>query len=535
MKIQKLPVNRAEEIKGRYSLSTLCAKVLASKQLADKEIDALFQPPVLADPFSATGMKDVIERITQAKEKQEKVMVCGDYDADGICATTILVDTLRRYGLSCGFYIPNRFKEGYGLSVATVVKAAEKGYKLLITVDNGVKALDALKKASELQVDVIVTDHHAMEEELPCLYLLHPFLMGERFETLSGAGVALKLSNALLGSEVKEHVVLACVAAIADVMPLKQETRDIVRLGITYLKQGFCQPIQQLANDRNPNWDEMVIAFQIVPKLNATGRLADMVNVNNTVKYLLMDDVRQIQPVSKQITVLNDQRKVMSEKMVALAKTLIHPEYSFQLLFHETFHEGMAGLVAGKLSEELQLPVMVAAQNDTHFKGSIRSLGLLDLTSFFDECHILDSYGGHKAAAGIGFHMEKKQQVQDYVNSKMQDYVFQNEICYDVIEADLQDLSFAQVQSLSQLMPFGQGFEEPLFYIPDVAIKECKALGKGLHTKWVINENCEAMMFSSKDYYDKLHDKKYVTFIGNLRINSFMGKKKVNIFVTDAF
>ena len=187
---------------------------------------------------------------------------------------------------------------------------------------------------------------------------------------------------------------LACVAAIADVMPLRQETRAIVQLGLQYLRQGICQPIQLLANDRYPKWDETLIAFQIVPKLNTTGRLADIANANNTVRYLLSTNLEQLQHMAKQIRKLNDRRKTMSDDMVKVARTLVRPEYRFQLLFHDSFHEGMAGLVAGKLSEELQLPVMVAAQREQMFKGSIRSLDLLDLTTFFDACRpSLSAYG----------------------------------------------------------------------------------------------------------------------------------------------
>ena len=147
-----------------------------------------------------------------------------------------------------------------------------------------------------------------MEEELDCLYLLHPFHMGDAFSTLSGAGVALEISRALL-PEIKEHVVLACVAAIADVMELRKETRAIVKLGIQYLKQGVCKPIQMLAKDRYPQWDEVLIAYQIVPKLNVIGRLADMANANNAVRYLLLTDYEEIQKVSHQITDLNEKRK----------------------------------------------------------------------------------------------------------------------------------------------------------------------------------------------------------------------------------
>lgn len=535
MQIKKLQSERSKQIQDTFQLTSLCARVLAAKELTDEQITELLKKPQLADPFSAKGMQEVAQRIYQAKQNKEQVMVCGDYDADGICSTAILVDALRRYGIQAGFYIPNRFAEGYGLQKHTVQQAHEKGYRLLITVDNGVKALDALQEAKNRGVDVIVTDHHSMDEEFPCLYLLHPVCMGEQFETLSGAGVALELSRALLG-EVKEHVVLACVAAIADVMPLRKETRAIVQLGLQYLRQGVCQPIQLLANDRYPKWDETLIAFQIVPKLNTTGRLADLANANNTVRYLLSTKMEQIQHMAKQIRELNDRRKTMSDDMVKVARTLVRPEYRFQLLFHDSFHEGMAGLVAGKLSEELQLPVMVAAQREQMFKGSIRSLDLLDLTTFFNDLRpSLSAYGGHRAAAGIGFPYENKQIIQDYVNTRMEHIRFQQESCYEVIPIRVQEASLQEVESLSVLAPFGCGFEEPLFYLEEAAVKSCRLLGNGEHAKWTLNDSFEAMYFRCGSTYERLHEKNNVNFIGNLRINSFMGRKKVNIFVTEAF
>ena len=535
MKINILQTERVEELMENFQLSSLCARVLASKRLDDEEIEELLRAPQLADPFTAKGMKEVADRLYQAKVKQEKVLVCGDYDADGICSTAILVDALKRYGINCGFYIPNRFKEGYGLQKHTVTMAADKGYSLLVTVDNGVKAFEALEEAMARDLDIIVTDHHSMEEPVPCTMLLHPFEMGERFDTLSGAGVALEISRALLG-EIKEHVVLACVAAIADVMPLRKETRDIVKLGISYLKQGICQPIQQLAKDRYPQWDEQLIAFQVVPKINTTGRLADMVNANNTVRYLMLDNKEEIQRVGKQIQDLNERRKVMSNEMVETAKSLIHPEYPFQLLFHDSFHEGMAGLVAGKLSEELQRPVMVVAQRESMYKGSIRSNGMLDLTTFFDDCKPeLSAYGGHKAAAGIGFSNEKKQVIQDYVNGKMAHIEIETEHNYDVIQGSMDDLRVREIESLSRLAPFGCGFEEPLFYFPQMEVQSLKKLSDGLHAKWTIHDQCEAMYFNCSRKMEELEHKNRLDFIGNLRINSFMGRKKVNIFVTEAF
>ena len=308
-----------------------------------------------------------------------------------------------------------------------------------------------------------------------------------------------------------------------------------MKLGLSYLKQGICPPIRFLAKERYPKWDEMLIAYQIVPKLNVTGRLADMVNVNNTVKYLLSTSMEEIQHVAKQINDLNEKRKVMSDDMLLKAKTLVHEEYRFQLLFDDSFHEGMAGLVAGKLAEELQMPVMVAARNQDHFKGSIRSQGLLDLTTFFDECKpSLVSYGGHKAAAGIGFSYDKKQVIQDYVNSRMEQVVFDNDSSYDVIAVERSEITIAEVESLQLLAPFGEGFEEPLFLLEKQKVQDCRSLSKGAHTKWILSDDLEAMQFQSRDW-EFYNPEATLNFIGNLRINSFMGRKKVNIYVSKAY
>lgn len=536
MKITLQDVSNTEELQQTLSLSHLCAKVLASKQLDYPQISEILSAPVLQDPMNAIHMKEVVDRIHQAKKGKEKVLVCGDYDADGICATTILFDALQRYGITCGFYIPDRFKQGYGLHPDTVKMADEKGYHLLITVDNGVKAFEALKEAKLRGLDVIVTDHHDMkEEDIDAQVVLHPFTMGEEFQYLSGAGVAMEISRALLG-DIKEHIVLACIAAIADVMPLKKETRDIVRLGISYLRKGECKPIQALANDRYPKWDETMIAFQIVPKLNVMGRLADMVNVNNMVRYLLLRKADEIQRVSTQIHQLNDHRKKMSSEMIETAKTLVHPEYNFQMLYHDSFHEGIVGLVAGKLAEEYRQPVMVLSKHDQQLKGSIRSQGYLDLTTFFDGCmDALSSYGGHKAAAGIGFTLDNKQSVQDYMNEHAKDCICEAEEDYAVISADVKEFSIQEVESLKALAPFGQGFEEPLFYLEDVKIEQIKPMGKGEHVKWVIHDTMEAVLFHDALAYERFMEKKRMNFIGTISINHFMGKKKVNLFVKEAF
>lgn len=534
MKLNELSTDRKDEIQTNYSVGSLCAKVFAAMKADDEMIQDILSDDSLANPFDANGLKEVIERIQYAKEHNEKVLVCGDYDADGICATTILYDTLQRYGIDCGFYIPNRFREGYGLHAQTVTMAQEKDYRLLITVDNGVKAIEALKTAMNAEIDVIVTDHHTMDEDIPCTMLLHPLHMGEDYQNLCGAGVALQISLALL-EEVKEHVVLACVASIGDVMPLRKQTRKIVKRGLRYLKEGINIPIQLLSNDAYPTWDERMIAFQVVPKLNTTGRLADIANANNAVRYLLMKERASMIAFVKQINELNNKRRTMSSKMSDQARSLVREDAQFQVLYQEDFHEGMVGLAAGKLSNELRQPVLVLAGESGILKGSIRSYGNIDLRDFFDDCKdLLLAYGGHKAAAGISFAKENLTKIQTYINDKMKEYPQQSEEeSVDVIRCHMDELSVDEVVQLQLLAPFGEGFRKPVFYIDDYEVTNIKQLSNQKHIKWESLQNVDALYFNAKEVYARYKDEKQLSFLGSLSINHFRNETKVNIFVDE--
>ncbi len=450
----------------------------------------------------------------------------------GICATTILYRALLNLKLKCGYYIPNRFNEGYGLHVETVEKAYQKGYSLIITVDNGVKAFEGLKKAKELGIDVIVSDHHDYDEKVDCSCFLHSFEMGEDYKYYSGAAIALSIARALKVAT-KDDVVLACIALLADVMQLKKETRVIVKYGIKYLNEGCCLPIQCLPLQKIKVWNEEVIAFQVIPKINCMGRLADRSNVNTMVRYLLCNDYATINDFAKQVAKLNDDRKLLSNEMYQKAKSLVKDEYGFQLLFDDSFHEGIVGLVANRLCQEYQKPVMVASVHQNCFKGSIRSDGSIDLRNFFDDFKDnLEAYGGHEKAAGISITIDNKQKIQDYVNSKMINGNYHYVASYDVIDLDINKLSIEDVMSLDELRPYGEGFSEPLFIFRNVEVKTCKAMGQNAHTKWNINNQIEAILFNSKAFLDHRDDAKY-TFIGNISINEFRGVKKISIKVKE--
>lgn len=525
MNIKYLNTNKYEYIKNRFHVSDLCAKVLASKQLNDKEIEEILYSKKTLRDLNLSFLNPVIEKLQYAKMRNQKVLICGDYDCDGICATSIMYDALVKYGIKSGFYIPNRFNEGYGLHVNTVQLAIQKGYDIIFTVDNGVKAHDALKLAKENNIFVILTDHHAYDEkELIYDLFIHPNTMEEEFHYMCGAGVALLISRALIGHYDK-HLILACIATIGDIVPLLNVNRMIVKEGLSLLNINSYLQIQKLAND-NKKWDAKKIAFQIVPKLNCVGRLADIANVNNVVRYLCSKDPIMINDMARQLNELNEKRKRISAKMSEKATALID-DSCFQILVDESFHEGMNGIVASKLSNTFRKPVMVLSKQKEILKGSIRS-NTIDLRDFFDSIkEKLISYGGHKEAAGISFAYDDLPKIKEYVLKKCEDYNIEDEI--EVLYVHKKEINEESITSLNILEPFGAGFEYPLFYIED-NIQEVTTLSRNAHLK-LKSDSISYLYFNhgnDSKYYSK--NNKY-GFIGKVEINEFFQHKSLNVIV----
>lgn len=527
MKINILPITDAQHIQELYHLPHLSAKVLASKQLTKEELHDVMSEPILMQPSIIESLHPIIQRLEIAKKKHEKVLICGDYDADGILSTTILYDALNKYGITCGYYIPNRLKEGYGLKEHTIIQAKEKGYTLCITVDNGVKALDALTRAKQEDIDVIVTDHHHIEQEVPCFALLHPNNMPDICQDFCGAAVALQISRALIG-ECKEHVVFTAVALIGDVMNMRHEARKIVKLGIQYLNEKRCKPIQVLAKDTT-SWDSKTIAFEVVPKLNAVGRLADYANVNTIVKYLLLNETSEILEVAKKISDLTVLRKKISDQIMVDVVRKIDTSHSFQIMYGTSYHEGVVGLVAAHISEKTQMPTMVLVEDDGILKGSIRSTNV-DLTSFFEHLPFpLLAYGGHKAAAGIRFYKSDLNAMKTYM--KEQSYKTKPaELSYDVVEIEAKECSIVEVDHLKLLEPFGGSFSEPIFYLTLHPIKWV-SLSKGRHRKISTKEDIDILIFNCDEQFDVYQNDESLSCIGTLQVNEFRNLKRVNMIV----
>lgn len=508
-------------------LSLLAQKVLETIEKDETKWEEWTSKKELYDISVSDAIKKFVSLMTSAKEKEEKVIVAGDYDCDGIMATTIMVNGLKRLGLECGFYIPNRIKEGYGLNENTVRLAHDKGYTYIVTVDNGVKAFDAINYAKELGMKVIVTDHHTIEEDVDCECLVHPTLMEDEFSTLCGAAVAYECIRAL-GVDTIYELELAAVASIGDVMSVTKQTRAIIQNGLEALNWDKENHLFSLALDRVLN--ETSVGFQIVPKLNAIGRLSNLANVNNVVRYFLSDDVKEITSWQAQINHINDQRKKMSEQMCKDASRKCNHSLEVLLISDSSFHEGIIGLVAGNLCATYQKAVIVMAQSQSGYKASMRSPEGFDCMDFLKDFDGFREIGGHTNAAGFGIDIQNYDEFVKYVRNKGQEYKWTPSIQKTLL-VNPDELSIEAIESLDVLRPFGPGFVCPLFELKDVEIKSIFDIQNGKHRKFTLSNGLQCMNFNQSDFDRSRSVISISGFIGNIQISQYRGKKQATFII----
>ena len=455
------------DIEQRFHVSALVARVLKASELSDEKIEELLKTDDELKTSQSECVQKACRRIIEAKNHNEKVMIAGDYDADGVCSTAIMKDVLDQLGIINGYYIPDRFKEGYGLRPETVQKAYDKGYTLIITVDNGVKALEAIKLAKALGIEIIVTDHHQIEEEVPADILVHPTLMEPEFAYLSGAGTALEISRFLL-HDCPKHTALAAIAAIGDVMPLYRQTRVIVRNGLRALHDGALPSAAVLVR-AGQTIDETAVAFQIVPKLNSVGRMNDISNVNTLVPFLLSTDLLQIQTYAAQLETVNTARRTLSASMADKASAM-QTDMDFPVLFDASFHEGLCGLVAGRIANQLHKPCLVLAESNGLIKGSGRSVPGFNLFAFFSEgFDELSAFGGHEQAVGLSFPASDLETFCMKVQKKMSASGFAyQEPEQTAIHIPSEEITLSNIMDLQILSPYPHDIMPPLFAVHDL-------------------------------------------------------------------
>ena len=481
-------------------------------------------------PISQTShyMK-VVDKIKELIDSKKKILISGDYDCDGICATTLLYRYIKSKHDLVAYYIPHRKNDGYGLSVKLVNMYAEKNYEAIICVDNGVVAHEAINHALSLGIDVIILDHHEMDEiSASYEYILHPLLMEEPYHYLCGTGVVFEVLRSL--KEVDEYdIILAALSAISDIMMIIYQNRSYVRLGLRYLNQNRDIHLVTLAEGCDVI-DENTLAMRIAPKINAVGRMYDLANANNLIKYLLSENTQEILQTSTQILRVNDERRKITRSTTSLVTSNLDLNNSY-LLVADKIHEGIVGLIASSLVNTYDKVSIVLSEEDGLYKGSCRSVAGVDLVDMMRNCSLLETFGGHKQAGGLALRSENLEPFKEYVSH----YLEVNEIIEEtkyVIDVSKEVVRLNDVVLLQSLRPFLRVQQEPLYQISNLAFDEAILMKEGKHAKWTLNDESEVVYFNIDD---EIRNRNGVNYICKMGINEFRGKKKISFQVIDYF
>lgn len=523
----KTDVSNYQNLMESYSINSLLAKVLSAMKYDDKDITSFFNPLEVfeLDKEIFEPIKKCLEKV---KKENKKVFIFGDYDCDGICGTTIVKKILDKLEIENGFYIPNRLEEGYGLSLEKLEMAYEKGYEVLITVDNGVSSKEALEFAKEKGIITIVTDHHIITQEVECDYLLHPTLLQEDYHYLCGAGLVYLLACYL---SLADHsmATLAMIATIADVMSLKGANVKIVKDGLNYLNQGFYKNVLLLDKFYLPI-NEDTVAFKIVPKINAVGRMSDIANVNNVVWFLLSEDNREMNSLASQIIKVNSVRLQLTQKQNELVKEQLDVADNFNLIYLPDLHEGLLGLIATRIASKTKKVTFIMTDAINQIKGSGRSNGAVDILAMLEDFRDNTiALGGHKQACGITIEKERLEDFKKYLTLKLSEQ--DSEIVEEYIEVTSTDLRKTNIEELFYYRPFGQDRKLPLLKVKVENIIDYSALKNEYQLKWK-TELLEFISFDNKGY-DYYKDKESLEVYGYLQENVFFGKITYQLLIKE--
>jgi len=503
--IRPCPHRQASGLARELGLSEITASVLVRRGYGDPEVARAFlageQP--LHDSFLLGDMAGAVERIRTAIAAGKRICVHGDYDVDGICATVLAVLVLRELGAEVEWHLPSRFDEGYGVSGQTLERLSEEGCGLVLTVDCGITAVDEVRRARELGLDVVVTDHHRPGDELPDCPIVATRPSDYPFQELCGTGVVYKLGQALLGAEsevLRRHLDLVALATIADVVPLVGENRSLAIAGLRTLartqKLGL-RALMKAAHVDPAAIDAGKVGFRLAPRINAAGRLGDP---RAALELLLTEDAEEARRLADRLEELNRDRQAVEDKILraAIAQVEEWPEAkrrrSGYVVWGEDWHEGVIGIVASRLVERYHRPVVLIAGRDGLWKGSGRSIPSFDLHGALGACStFLERFGGHRAAAGLSIAPDSVEAFGDAFAAQAEGLLGPEDLVpATVVDAVLPrdaKLTLELCEELRALAPFGLANPDVTLLAPGCELGELATVGDGKHLRFRVQRD----------------------------------------------
>ena len=497
----ELPPGEGEAALRREGIPVLCAKVLAARGMKDpaEARRFLYEEEPLQDPLGMKDMDRAVQRVRQALDTGETIAVYGDYDVDGITATCLLTDFLRSEGGTVIPYIPNRLEEGYGLNRGAVERLRDQGASLVVTVDCGITAVEEAQYARSLGLGVVITDHHECKQGLPeadgvvdphredCPY---------PFKCLAGVGVALKLCMALAGPDRTEELLnsyadLAALGTVADVMELTGENRTIVRRGLAALPRTARPGLRALLREAGAEGkalSSISVGYTLAPRINAAGRMGSS---ETALELLLTQDPERAEKLAGTLCSLNRRRQELERIIFAQCDLLVDAlppeERDALVLAGDSWHQGVVGIVASRLTDKYAVPAFMICLQDGKGKGSCRSYGKINLFALLEGCgSLLEAFGGHELAAGFTILEENIPAFRTRVNQLVREMREEAPVSTLTVDCVLDDpalLDQREVDALSLLEPFGPGNPKPVFRMDRCALAGMTQVGNGKHLK----------------------------------------------------
>ncbi|MBI4618001.1 MAG: single-stranded-DNA-specific exonuclease RecJ [Planctomycetes bacterium] len=557
----------SHELGRRLGVSSVTAQILLNRGLGDPDEAARFLAPdllSLGEPEEMAGMVAAAERIHRAVSSRERIVVFGDYDVDGVSASSILVSLLSRLGATVESYLPDRATEGYGLSRAAVERIATKGASLVVTVDCGIRSVAEAERAAELGLDLVVTDHHIPGPELPRAFaVVNPRRPDcpYPFKHLCGAGIAFKLAWALarrvsgkarVDPELRDFLVealtFAAVATIADVLPLVGENRVIAAFGLKRLARpanpGLAALVEIAGIGRNGPPTAQDVGFGIAPRINAAGRMG---HASRALELFLTTDPARAREIAVELDRANrerqrEERGIFEEAIERIAPGDLERERAI-VLASETWHRGVIGIVAGRLAERFRRPVVLVALSDGLGRGSARSIPAYHLCDALDRVgEHMESHGGHAGAAGLEIRADRLDRFRVAFLSDARERIRPEDMAAELdidLECPLAAVDRRLLAEMERLAPFGEGNPTPVFVTPDLSVAGLpRRMGdRGQHLSFVVRQgdaSLRAVAFNRGDLYPEFAEGRSTFSLAYTPVlNRFRGSESVELHMED--
>ena len=547
------------QLSREINVNSTIAKILIQRNISDFDLaKKYFRPSLdqLHDPFLMRDMDKALERIQLAIDKNEKILIYGDYDVDGTTSVALVYGFLRNFYNNIQFYIPDRYKEGYGISATGIEWAEENDISLVITLDCGIKAVEMTDYANSKDIDMIICDHHLPGDILPNALAVLDAKMTDcpyPYKELSGCGVGFKLIQAFcekFGYDpdlLSDYLDLVAVSIAADIVPMTGENRILAYYGLKKLNENpslGLKALIKLAGIRN-EINISSIVFGIGPRINASGRID---HAKGAVDLLLAEDYKTIESLAEVLDVKNLQRRNFDSSITIEAIEMIEnqagggKDQKSTVLFKDDWHKGVIGIVASRCIDKFYRPTIILTESNGKATGSARSVEGFDIYGAISECSdLLDQYGGHMYAAGLTMEIDKveafKEKFEQIVAERISDEQLLPLIVIDSL-IDFKDINFKFYDVLAQMAPFGPGNMQPVFVTHNLHVSGRPRILKEQHLKFYVKQNnegeaMEAIGFGHAKYYDLIASGMDFSMAYYIDENNYSGNKTLQLRVKD--